>query len=155
MVDNAQAARNIFAVAALLESQGANPWRVRAYRRAAVGMLRLPVEAGRLTNEAGELPLPWLGERLRRKLGELVTHGQMQFHQDILAELPRPFRELLAVPGVGPRTARRLVDELGIRGVRGLARAARTGRLRTLRGIGPVRERKLGEAAEAMLASAA
>src|SRR5919205_3855182 len=112
-------------------------------------MLALPVEADRFTNADGELQLPWLGPRLRRKLGELVTRGRMQFHDDLLAELPRPLRELLAVPGVGPKTAQRLIDELGIRSVRGLARAARQGRLQKLRGFGPARERRLGLAAEA------
>jgi DNA polymerase/3'-5' exonuclease PolX len=154
-VDNREAAGTIFAIASLLESQGANPYRVRAYRRAAIGMLRLPEQAGRYADAKGELDLPWLGTRLRRKLGELVTRGRMQFHDELLAELPRPFRELLAVPGVGPKTAERLIGDLKIRSVRGLARAAREGRLRTLRGIGPVRERRLGEAAETLLAAKA
>ena len=154
-MDNRQAARTVFGLASLLESQGANPYRVRAYRRAALGMLVLPEQASRFTSPEGELVLPWLGPRLRRKLGELVTRGRMQFHDELLAELPRPFRDLLAVPGVGPKTAQRLIDELGIRSVRGLARAARQGRLRRLRGIGAVRERQLGLAAQALLAQAA
>ena len=154
-MDNQQAARAIFAVASLLESQGANPFRVRAYRRAAINMLRLPVGAERFASPAGELELPWLGDRLRRQLGELVTRGQMQFHQELLAELPPPLRDLLEVPGVGPRTAIRLIRELRIRSVAELADAARQGRLRTLRGIGVVRERQLGAAAEALLVEAA
>jgi DNA polymerase (family 10) len=79
----------------------------------------------------------------------------MQFHQEILAELPRPYRELLTVPGIGPKTAELLMNELGIRSVRGLAQAARRRRLRKLRGIGPVREQRLGAAAEALIAEAA
>ena len=154
-MDNRDSARTIFAIAALLESQGANPYRVRAYRRAAINLLRLPVAADRFASPEGELELPWLGPRLRRKLGELVTRGRMQFHEQLLAELPRPLRELLEVPGVGPKTAERLIRELGIRSVRGLAHAARQGRLRTLRGIGPIRERQLGQAAESLLAQAA
>lgn len=154
-MDNLQVARTIFGVASLLESLGANPYRVRAYRRAAVSLLRLPVGAERFTNQAGELVLPWLGERLRRKLGELVTRGRMQFHQELLDELPAPLRELLSVPGVGPKTALKLITELNIAGVEDLAVAAHGQRLRTLRGIGPVRERQLGQAAEALLAEAA
>src|SRR5881409_1552781 len=150
-MDNLQAARTIFSVASLLESQGANPYRVRAYRRAAFGMLVLPEQVNRYTTTDQELDLPWLGPRLRRKLGELVTRGRMQFYVELIAELPPPLRELLSVPGVGPRTAQRLMDELGIRSVRGLARAARQRRLRKLRGFGPLRERRLGEAAEALL----
>jgi DNA polymerase (family X) len=151
-VDNLEAARTLFGVAALLESQGANPFRVRAYRRAAVNLLRLPEQAQQLTSPEGQLELPWLGPRLRRKLGELVTRGRMQFHDDLIAALPRPYRELLSVPGVGPRTAERLIDELKVKSVRGLAHAARRRKLRSLRGIGAVREQRLGEAAEAVLA---
>ena len=154
-MDNLQVARQIFSVASLLESQGANPFRVRAYRRAAISLLSLPVEATRFTNEAGELALPWLGERLRRKLGELVTRGQMQFYQELLAELPQSLRELLEVPGVGLKTAPRLIGELGIGSVAELAAAAQEGRLRRLRGIGAVREAQLGAAARTLLARAA
>ncbi|MCC6175603.1 MAG: histidinol-phosphatase [Chloroflexi bacterium] len=154
-VDNRERARAIFAVASLLETLGANPFRVRAYRRAAVRLLALPADASTYLDERGELDLPWLGPRLRRKLGELVRTGRLSFHDELIAELPRPMRELLAVPGIGPKTAVRLVAELHIRSLRGLAYAARRGRLQTLRGIGPVRERRWGEAAEAMLAEAA
>ena len=144
---NESAARTLFGVASLLESQGANPYRVRAYRRAAISLMRLPVEAERLTTDAGELDLPWLGPRLRRKLGELMTMGRMQFHVELVAELPPALRDLLTVPGVGPKTAEKLIRELNVRSVAELAEAARSRRLRTLRGIGPVREERLGAAA--------
>ena len=153
-MDNSQAARTIFLIAALLEEQGANPYRIRAYRRAAINMLRLPVDAGRFAAD-GELRLPWLGERLRRKLGELVTQGRMRFFEELLAELPAEIRALLSVSGVGPKTALRLVDELQIRSVEDLARAARQHRLQRLRGFGPRREANLGAAAERLLAAAA
>ena len=151
-MENQEAARTLFGVAALLEAQGANPYRVRAYRRAAVGMLRLPVAAERFLDEGGELALPWLGPRLRRKLGELVRRGRMQFHEDLLAELPEPVRELLSVPGVGPVTAARLIQHLDVRSVADLAQAAAEGRLQALRGIGPVREAQLGAVATRILA---
>ncbi len=150
-VDNRQASRTIFAVAALLESLGANPYRVRAYRRAALGLLRLPVEAGSFLDHGGDLALPWLGPRLRRKLGELVRRGRMQVYDDLLDELPRPVRELLSVPGVGPVTAARVIERLGVRSVADLAQSAREGRLQTLRGIGAVRQAHLGAAAERIL----
>ena len=125
-MENREAARSLFVVAALLESQGANPYRVRAYRRAAVRLLRLAEQAQSLTRDDGELDVEWLGDRLRRKVGELVTSGKMQFHQDLLAELPKPLRELMAVPGIGPKTAKRLMEELGVRSPRGVVHAART-----------------------------
>jgi DNA polymerase (family 10) len=155
MLDNLSAARSLFQVAALLEFQQANPFRVRAYRRAAVGLLQLADDAARHTTETKEMDLPWLGPRLRRKVGELVVDGRMQFQDEVERELPRPIRALIVVPGIGPRTAARLVNELGITTVRGVARAAARGRLQTLRGIGPTREGRLGEAACGLLKDAA
>jgi DNA polymerase/3'-5' exonuclease PolX len=60
----------------------------------------------------------------------------------------------MQVPGIGPRTADRLVGELHVRGLKGLASAARRGRLRRLRGIGPARERAWGEAAALLMTPA-
>jgi len=154
-ISNRDAARAIFAAGSLLESQGANPYRVRAYRRAAVGMLMLSEHAGQYTDEQGELVLPWLGKRLRRKLGELVRTGRMQFYDDIIAELPKPWRELLSVPGIGPKRAERLIQEGGIKSVRGLSRAAKRHRLRALPGFGPTLERQLADAADDILGKAA
>ena len=154
-MSNQDAARTLFGVASLLESQGANPYRVRAYRRAAVSLLRLEIPAEQLTDQEGQLNLPWLGPRLRRKLGELLTMGRMQFHVELIAELPPAVRELLSVPGVGPKTAERLIRELDVRAVDQLALAARQRRLSALRGIGEVRERRLGEAAAALLTAEA
>ena len=129
---------------------------MRAYRRAALSLMLLAIPAEQLTDRDGQLNLPWLGPRLRRKLGELLTLGRMQFHVELIAELPPAVRELLSVPGVGPKTAERLIRELDVRSVEQLAEAARQGRLRTLRGIGQVRERQLGDAASALrLAEAA
>ena len=154
-MSNQDAARTLFGVASLLESQGANPYRVRAYRRAALSLLRLAIPAEQLTDADGQLNLPWLGPRLRRKLGELVRRGTMQFYEDLLDELPQPVRELLSVPGVGPVTAARLIRDLGVEGIADLAAAARAGRLQLLRGIGAVREQQLGAAAERLLAERA
>ncbi|MCC7104066.1 MAG: histidinol-phosphatase, partial [Chloroflexi bacterium] len=141
-VTNREAARTIFSIASMLESQGGNARRVRAYRRAALGLLYLPDQPRDHATDGGELDLPWLGPRLRRKLGELVTTGRTRFHEELLAEMPESFRQLMQVPGIGPRTAQRLVQDGGVRGIRGLVRAARARRLRRLRGIGPRLEQK-------------
>jgi DNA polymerase (family 10) len=151
-MENTQAARTLFGVAALLESQGANPYRVRAYRRAARGLLRLEFQAGQYVTDEGECDLPWLGPRLRRKLGELVVNGRMQFHDELIEQLPPALRDLLEVPGIGPKTAARLMEKLNVRSARGVVRAARQGKLRTLPTIGARLEAKLGAAAEAVVA---
>jgi DNA polymerase (family 10) len=151
-VENREAAKTLFGVAALLEAQGANPYRVRAYRRAARGLLRLSVRAGEYVNTDGECDLPWLGPRLKRKLGELVVRGRMRFHDELIDQLPPALRDLLEVPGIGPKTAERLIEQLNVKSARGVVRAARQGKLRTLPMVGEVLERKLGAAAEAVVA---
>ena len=152
---NRDAARAVFSVASLLEAQDANPYRVRAYRRAAIRLMQLPEPLVKYTNEDGQLALPWLGESLRKRLGELAICGRLGIQVEILAALPASQRELLGVPGVGPKTAYRLERELGIRSVRGLLRAARRRKLRTLRGFGEKREQMLAEAAEMVVRTAA
>jgi DNA polymerase/3'-5' exonuclease PolX len=153
-VGNRERALQVFAAASYLQARGANPYRVRAYQRAALRLLRMSEDAEVHLDERGELDLPGLGQRLRRKLGELVRTGRMSFHDELIAAEPRPIRTLMTVPGIGPKTADRLVDELKIRGLKGLARAARRGRLHRLRGVGPAREQAWGEAAELLLTPA-
>lgn len=154
-MDNRNRAKYIFAVASILEALGANPYRIRAYQRAAVGLQRLSEDATAYLDAAGELNLPWLGPRLRKKLGELVRTDRMCFQEELIGTLPEPMRELIAVPGIGPRWAERLTTELEIQTVEELARAAEEHRLRVLHGIGPIREHQLGAAAEGLLAGAA
>jgi DNA polymerase (family 10) len=153
-VSNRERALRVFAAASYLQARGANPYRVRAYQRAAVRLMVMSEDAATYLTEHGELDLPGLGVRLRRKLGELVRTGTMSFHDELIAAEPRPIRTLMTVPGIGPKTADRLVAEAGVRGLRSLARAARGGRLQRLRGIGPAREQAWGEAAELLLGAA-
>src|SRR5215217_1742121 len=108
-------------------------------------------DAATYLDERGELDLTGLGHRLRRKLGELVRTGHLSFHDELIAAEPRPIRTLMTVPGIGPKTADRLVGEARVRGLKSLARAARQGRLQRLRGIGPARQQAWGEAAELLL----
>jgi DNA polymerase (family 10) len=154
-VDNRERAIRILTVAALLEARGANPYRVRAYRRAAFAFLALPKDASAYLDEQGDLALPMFGPRLRRKLGELVRTDNLTFHDELLAELPTPMRLLMTIPGIGPILSQRLIDEGGIQTIEELAQAARQGTLRQLRGVGPLRAQHWGEAAELLLTKAA
>lgn len=149
---NKDAADLLFDVATILERAEDNPYRVRAYRRAARLLLRRNEDLrGRLTPE-GELNLPGLGPRLRRKLGELIAKGRMTFYVELCAELPPDISRLMSVPTVGPKTALRLNEELGISNAAELKAAAETGKIRALYGFGPKREQQLLEGAKAVLA---
>jgi DNA polymerase (family 10) len=151
---NKDAADLLFDVATILERAEDNPYRVRAYRRAARLLLRQNRDEdlrAHLT-PTGELNLPGLGPRLRRKLGELLAKGRMTFYVELCAELPPDISRLMSVPTVGPKTAWRLHEELGITNAAGLKAAAETGKIRALYGFGPKREQQLLEGAKAVLA---
>jgi len=148
---NRRVAETLFNIATMLDMAQDNIYRVRAYRRAARRMLALREEAACILARGEELPLPGVGARVRRKLGELISSGTMSYYQDLLEELPEPLANLMVVPGMGPRTAA-LYAELGVSTPEGLAQAARRGRVRTLYGFGPRSEQVLLDAV--LLASA-
>ena len=128
-------------VARLLEDQGANRFRVRAYRRAAetLRFLRQPV-TGILA--AGGLPaleaLPGIGESLARSIRDVCLTGRLPMLERLRGRSD-PVHLLATVPGVGRRTADRLHHDLGIDTLEQLEAAAHDGRLSALAGLGEKR----------------
>jgi DNA polymerase (family 10) len=154
-ITNAEIARVLFQIGAMLEMMEVNPYRVRAYRRAALSVLFLPKPLVDYFGRQEEPPLPGVGERIRSRLEELINTGHMGTYEALLEEVGEPMVSLLRIPGVGPKTAVRLVSELGISSPQDLAQAAREGRIRGLHGFGVKREALLGAHAESVLRLAA
>lgn len=155
VITNRDAAGVLFNVATILELAEDNPYRIRAYRRAARLLLGRPVEArvALVDGKQGkELDLPGPGLRLRRKLGELLATGRLRFYVDLCAELPAEVADLMRLPNVGPKTALRLHEELGLASAGDVYAAAQAGKIRALYGFGAKRERQLLEGAAAVLA---
>ena len=146
-VTNHDAALILLNIASILDATAAKPYRVKAYRRAARMLLRLRVPAAQFVTPEGELALPGLGERLRRKLGELFERGEMHFYQDLYASLPSEMVSLMRVRGIGPRTALRLYVELGLSSPEDVVSAARAGRIRSIYRFGERSEARLADAA--------
>ncbi|HYO29393.1 MAG TPA: helix-hairpin-helix domain-containing protein [Thermomicrobiales bacterium] len=145
-VTNKDAAALLFNVATILELADDNPYRIRAYRRAARLLLARPqtADVNLVEGKHGkELDLPGLGQRLRRKLGELLSTGRMRFYVELCAELPADVATLMQIPGVGPKTALRLHEELGLTTPAEVVAAADAGKLRALYGFGQKRERQI------------
>lgn len=149
---NREAADVLFNVATILELSQDNPYRIRAYRRAARLLLRSPEDARVKLTEKRELDLPGLGIRLRRKLGELLSTGRMGFYVELCAVMPDEVTQLMQIPTVGPKTALRLHEELGLSTAGGVVEAARAGKIRSLYGFGEKREQQLLHGALEVLA---
>ncbi|HEY7850796.1 MAG TPA: helix-hairpin-helix domain-containing protein [Ktedonobacterales bacterium] len=153
-VSNQKIAEALFNIATLLDMQQANPYRIAAYRRAARGLLALGEPAAQIIARGEPLRIPGMGERLRRKITELITTGRMTFYDDLVeSSLPADVRDLMRVAHVGPRTALRLSGQFGIHTVAQLYAAATSHALRDAYGFGPRSERRLAEGAGALLAS--
>jgi DNA polymerase (family 10) len=139
---NEQVARILAEVAELLDLEGV-AFKPRAYRRAAetVAALSTPIEE--LVARGTHTELPGVGPAIAKKIEEIVETGQLAYHAELKKALPIDLHALTQVEGVGPRTAKRLYDELGITDLDGLAKAARAGTLRTLKGFGAQREARI------------
>jgi|SRR5579884_4172738 len=151
-VTNRQIAEVLSGIADLLESQNGNPYRIQAYRNAARGVLDLPELAADILARGEALPIQGLGDRLRGRIAELVQYGTMTFHNGLCMQtLPPGVRSLMAVEHVGPYTAIRLYEELGIDSAEKLWLAAQQQRIRRLPGFGARSEARLKDAAQHLL----
>lgn len=143
-VQNAEIAAMFDQAAELLEIKGDNPFRSRAYRRAARLIEGLPKSVTSLLKAGQDLSeLPGIGKDLAGKIGAIVTTGKFDLLETLKHELPGDLGEIAALPGLGPKRVKLLYDKLGIRSIEDLQRAAKAGRLRELRGFGPKSEAKL------------
>ncbi len=132
---NLEVARLFELMADLLEIRGDNPFRIRAYRRAAQSIEGTgeDIEAVGREKRLGEIP--GVGKDLADKIEEYFRTGRMKDIDALQQEIPRGVVELMNVPGVGPKTAKLLYDKAGVRDVSALEELAKAGRLRGLPGI--------------------
>ena len=124
-----------------LEAEGANPHRVRAYRRAAITLRDMPEpleDVFRREGLTGLDRLPGIGRGLAAAIREYILTGRMPF-QERFGLAVDPGTVLRTVPGIGREYARRLHDQLGITTLEDLEAAAYDGRLAALPGFGPKR----------------
>jgi len=145
-VDNFSLALALYELADLLELRGEDPFKIRAYRKAAQALEQLPEEASAIAARAGAaglMALPGVGKAIAEKLIELLTTGRLQKLEELRTALPPGLKELVAVPGLGAHTASLLFSRLGVASLDDLELAARQGRLRDLPGFGPRKEQQV------------
>lgn len=143
LVKNRRIVKLLEEMADLLEIKGENPFRIRAYRRAAQNIESLTSDVEEIAH-AGELEqVPGVGKDLAKKIGEFIHDGRVSDHEKLKEQVPLSLLDLLAVPGLGPKKVRYLHEELGVKDLQGLERAASEGALRDLPGFGVKTEAKI------------
>jgi len=136
-MENGEIAAVLQDVGMLLQIQGANPFRIRAYENAARAVEEHSVPLRTMVAEGADLTaLPGIGKDMARYITELVTTGRLSILDELTAEIPRSLLELVRLPGVGPKRARKLWEALGITTLDALDAAARDGRVEELDGFG-------------------
>jgi DNA polymerase (family X) len=143
-MDNASLARNLNAVADLLEIGNANRFRIRAYRNAARTVETQTVPLARRV-EAGEdlTDLSGIGKEMAAHLTEMVETGELSLLAELLEDIPHGVVELMRLPRLGPKRARQLYDALGVASVDELEQAAQDGRVAAVPGFGLKTEAKI------------
>jgi DNA polymerase (family 10) len=124
----------------LYELDGAVVYRVLAYRQAAKAIRDTAVSVEELARQGRAEELPGIGKTIAEKLDALLETGSIPAADKLKAKFPAGLVELTRIPGLGPKRARLVYDELGISSLDELREAAESERLRTVRGFGPKAE---------------
>jgi len=151
---NAQIADKLRQTADILAAQGADPFRIAAYRRAADSVCTLNDDIGAITERGGREALeavPGVGASIARAIAEMLTTGRWGFLEHLKGEAS-PETLFQAVPGVGPVLAHRICETLKLGTIESLEAAAHDGRLEQVRGFGYRRAAMVRAALAEMLA---
>lgn len=133
---NWEIAQIFLEIAELLDIMEDNPFKSRAYRKAAQVLQNASLNLEQLAREDRLKDIPGIGAALDGKIKELVATGRLRYHEELKKKVPEGLRHLLRIPGLGAKTVRLLYKNLNITSVEELVAAAKEQRLRQLPGIG-------------------
>jgi len=137
-VVNAEIASQLDKVADLLDIEGANPFRVRAYRKAARLIGELPRSVADMLAHGEDLDeLPGIGRDLADKITIIARGEHLPMLDELEHDVSPSITALLALPGLGPKRVHLLHEKLGIDTIDKLKKASEAGKLRSVAGIGP------------------
>lgn len=136
-------------IADYLEIEGENPFRVRAYHNAARTVRGLGPELKDLVAQGEDLTrFSGIGKELAAKIAEYVTTGAVKALKKLQDKIPAGVRQILKLPGLGPKRVRILYHDLNIESLAQLQQAAGDGRIRSLTGFGQKTEAQILKAIE-------
>lgn len=135
-IEKQQVAALLDQMAQLMELDGANPFEVRAYQNASRAIAGLEGDITELVARGALTGVPGLGKTLITRITELVTTGHMRQYDDLLERIPPGLREMLRIPGLGPKRIRQINQALQITTLDQLREAAESGQVAALPGFG-------------------
>jgi DNA polymerase (family 10) len=142
-VTNAEIAAALDELAVLYQLDGADRYRVLAYVNSARTIKSEGRSVEEMAREGTVTDLPGVGKTLEEKILALIDTGEIPAAAKLKEKIPPGLIEINRIPGLGPKTVRRLHDELGVDGPDDLRKAAEAGKVRELKGLGPKVEEKI------------
>jgi len=133
---NKQIAEIFNKVAALLEIKGENPYRIRAYQRAAQVIEALTTDIEELAKQGKLEKLPGVGPDLAGKIKEIIRTGTLSLYEDLKKEIPSVLLTFLEIPGLGPKKVKAIYEKLGITSIEELEKACKQHKIAKLPGFG-------------------
>ncbi len=137
-MENQEFAKVFFEIAELLELKGDNPFRIRAYQKAAHNIESMPESLESAYKKGGLKALenvPGIGKGIAEHIEEMVKTGKLKGREDLLKKFPKGLLDIIAVPGMGPKTAMLAYKKLKIDSIDKLRKAAKAGTLEKLPGV--------------------
>lgn len=146
---NQEIAQILRQVAASLEIKKSDRFRISAFQRAADNVEKYPIPLNKLWQEKKLTDVPGIGQSIAQNLTQIFTTGQSSDFKKITNDIPKAVFTLMAVPGIGPKTAYQLSKTLKIksahRAISKLKRAAQKGQIKSLSGFGSQKEQQILE----------
>ncbi|MCF7838525.1 MAG: DNA polymerase/3'-5' exonuclease PolX [Candidatus Marinimicrobia bacterium] len=143
-MENATIAELFDEIADLLELRSDNPFRVRSYRSAAQSIRNLSDRLEDLEKEGRDLTaISQIGASTAEKIVEILETGTCKRVEDLRKKVPKGLPEVMRIPGVGPKKAMRIHDELDVNTIESLKRACEDHKLRGLEGFGEKTEKNI------------
>lgn len=142
-MDNDDVAKVLDEIADLLEIQDESRFRVQAYHRAANCIRSLSEDINEIYEEGRLQRLSAVGKGIAEKIGELLTKGETEYHEELKEKIPPSLVELIQIQSLGPRKAKFLYEELNIQTVDDLLEAIEAHKLAPLKGFGAKSEENI------------
>jgi len=142
-VDSAKICLIFREMADFLSIKGENPFRVRAYEKAAETLEHLPGDLEELRRGGRLADIPGIGKGMLEKIDTILNTGRLPAHEKLKAEIPEGVRELLFIPEIGPKTVKLLHGTAKVANISDLEQFVKSGKLRDLPGMGAKTEENI------------
>jgi len=148
-IHNSDIARILNDVADLLDIQGENEFRIRAYRNAARNISSVSQNISEMVKNGDDLTrLHGIGKNMAEKIEEIVKTGSLSQLKELEKKIPGDLRDLMKIPALGPKRVALLYKELDIKSLEELKEAAQNGRVKGIKGLGEKTEKTILEEIE-------